>query len=218
MCGRFALYSPYPKLARKVGAAIIERDPVPRYNIPPGTWITSVRQPNPDDTPVLEELWWGYQPGWIKGNSRQVINARSEKIVSSGFYSSSLSKRRCLIPADGWYEWNKATEPKIPNYFCREDRGLIMLAGIWAERDDGTPGVAIITEEARGSAQDIHSRMPLALDDDSIEPWLDPLLTDKESIRNIAQHLDAGLITHWPVSTAVNKPSDDQGAELINPA
>lgn len=218
MCGRFALYSAYPKLARKVGATVVERDPVPRYNIPPGTWIAAVLQTDAGESPVIDDLWWSYAPKWIKGNARQVINAKVEKAHSSGFYTPSYSKRRCLIPADGWYEWDKSATPKQPHYFCREDLEPIFFAGLYAEREDGKLGCAIITEPARGVAETIHSRMPFVLDDESIEPWLDPDLTDKESVRNIALHLDASLIIHWPVSTAVNKPSDDQGAELLNPA
>lgn len=218
MCGRFALYSPYPKLASKTGAVVIDRDPVPRYNVPPGTWVAAVRRADPDEAPVIDDLWWGYTPAWLRGKARQVINARAETVGTSGFFKSSFEKRRCLIPADGWFEWDKATTPKQPHYFCRADREPLFFGGVYAERPDGTLGCAIITEPARGVAEVIHDRMPLILDDDSIEPWLDTDLTDRETIRNVTRHIDAKLITHWPVSTAVNKPSEDQGAELINPA
>lgn len=218
MCGRFALYSPYPKFARRVGAVVSGSDPVPRYNIPPGTWITAVRQPDGNEPPLVDELWWSYAPKWFKGKARQVINARVETVGTSGFFKASYERRRCLIPADGWYEWLKTTTPKTPHYLTRTDREPLFFAGVYAERADGTLGCAIITEQARGAAEAVHGRMPLILDDDCLEPWLDPELTDRESIRNLAQHIDAKLIEHWAVSTAVNKPSEDQGAELINPA
>ncbi|CAM4290360.1 SOS response-associated peptidase family protein [Vreelandella rituensis] len=91
----------------------------------------------------------------------------------------------------------------------------------WAERADGRPGCAIITEPARGPAKAIHDRMPLILDDDSLEAWLDPDLTDREKIRNIVRHIDAELIEHWPVSTAVTNrqrvpPSAKNMASFIN--
>ncbi len=107
---------------------------------------------------------------------------------------------------------------KEPHFLCREDREPLWLAGIWAERVDGTPGCAIFTEPARGTAKEIHSRMPLALDAESLEPWLDPHLTDRETIRNVVHQLEAELITHWSVSTRVNRPGNDEDAELINPA
>lgn len=91
------------------------------------------------------------------------------------------------------------------------------FAAIYAERDDGSLGCAILTEQARGSAVDVHDRMPLILNDDSLAIWIAPDLTDQETICNLVGHIDADLIEHWPVSTAVNKPSEGQGKELINP-
>ena len=79
-------------------------------------------------------------------------------------------------------------------------------------------GCAIVTEPGRGSAAEVHDRMPLILDDDSLEHWLAPDITDKETIKQMVRHIDAGLIEHWAVSTAVNKPAEGQSEELINPA
>lgn len=109
------------------------------------------------------------------------------------------------LPVDG---------KKQPHFLCREDREPIWLAGIWAERADGKPGCAILTEPARGVAKEIHPRMPLALGAESLEHWLDPDLTDRETIRKVVHHLDAEVITHWPVSTRVNRPTNDE-ASLI---
>ncbi|XKH61418.1 SOS response-associated peptidase [Halomonas sediminis] len=217
MCGRFALFSPYSQLARKVGAIMPEREPSPRYNVAPGTWIPVFRRSPENSAPLLDELWWGYRPSWANGKSSQPINARAETVATSGYFKSAFAKHRCLVPANGWYEWIKSTSPKQPHFLCREDREPLFLAGIYAEREDGSLGCAIITEPARGSAAEVHDRMPLILDDDSLESWLDPDLTDRETIRNVVRHIDAELIEHWPVSTAVNKPTEGQGAELINP-
>lgn len=104
-----------------------------------------------------------------------------------------------------------------PHFICRMDSQPLFFAGIYAERDDGSIGCAILTEPARGSASEVHDRMPLILDEDSLKPWLSPDITDRETIRNIVRHIDAELIGHWPVSTAVNKPAEGQGDELINP-
>lgn len=218
MCGRFALFSPYPKLADRIGLPALVEQLEPRYNIPPGTWISAVRHPGAEEPPALDQLWWGYKPKWAGEKAPQPINATLEKVATSGYYKQAFSRGRCLVPADGWYEWLKTDAGKQPYFLCREDRVPLWMAAIWTERADGNPGCAIITEPARGSAEAIHGRMPLLLDDATLEAWLDPDLTDRETIRALVRHLDAGLITHWPVSRAVNKPGEGQGAELINPA
>ncbi|WP_240036564.1 SOS response-associated peptidase family protein [Halomonas urmiana] len=98
---------------------------------------------------------------------------------------------------------------KQQHFLCREDREPIWLAGIWTERPDDKTGCAVLTEPARGVAKDIHYRMPLALDVESLEPWLDSHQTDRETIRHVVHHLNAELITHWLVSTLVNRPSNE---------
>lgn len=218
MCGRFALFTPLDRLARKVGASVPEQKVVFRYNVAPGTWITAVRQASENEPPVIDQMWWGYRPRWAKSTGNQPINARVETVATNAYFKSAFARHRCLIPADGWYEWIKDTKPKQPHYLCRKDRKPLFFAGIFAEREDGSLGCAIITEPARGSATDVHDRMPLILDDASLEHWLAPDLADRETIRSMVHHLDSDLIEHWPVSTLVNKPVEGQGEELINPA
>lgn len=218
MCGRFASYNAYPKLARRLGVVVAEEEPPPRYNIPPGTWITGFRQVAHDAPPEQLELWWGYRPKWAKGKAVQPINARVESVATSGYFKHVFARQRCLIPADGWFEWLATDTGKQPHYLTRIDRGPIAFAGIYAEREDGSLGCAILTEPARGTAAEVHDRMPLILDDASLEPWLDPDLTDRETIRSVVRHLDASLIVHWAVSRAVNRPGNDEDAGLINPA
>lgn len=128
----------------------------------------------------------------------QPLDRRSEQ-VSMHHHPSRYGKPR----------WVRST---------RTDREPVAFAGIYAEREDGSIGCAILTEPARGSAAEVHDRMLLILDDASLEPWLDPDLTDRETIRSIVRYPDAELLEHWPVSRAVNKPAEGQGAELINPA
>ncbi|QOR40641.1 SOS response-associated peptidase [Billgrantia diversa] len=206
MCGRFASYSAYPKLARRMGVVIAEEGPPPRYNIPPGTWISGFRQVAHEAPPEQFELWWGYRPKWAKGKAAQPINARVETVAASGYFNYAFAKQRCLIPADGWFEWLVTETGKQPHYLTR------------TEREDGSLGCAILTAPARGTAAEVHDRMPLILDDASLEPWLDPDLTDRETIRHVVRHLDASLIEHWAVSRAVNRPGNDEDAGLINPA
>lgn len=216
MCGRFALYSQPPAVTRRLGLPEPGKVWVPRYNVSPGTWIIGIRQQVPESEPSIDELWWGYRPAWAKAGAPQPINARVENVATSRYFQTAFRRHRCLIPADGWYEWLPTHHGKQPYFLCRDDREPLFLAGIWVERADGSPGCAILTEPARGRAKDIHDRMPLALDDASLEPWLDADLTDREAIRNIFRHIPADLLTHWPVSQAVNR-AGIEGAELIVP-
>lgn len=160
----------------------------------------------------------GYRPKWAKGKAAQPINARAETVATSSYFKQAFARQRCLIPADGWFEWLATEAGKQPHYLTRADREPIAFAAIYAEREDGSLGCANLTEPARGIAAEVHDRMPLILDDASLEPWLDPDLSDRETIRQVVRHLDSGLIEHWAVSRAVNRPGNDEDARLINPA
>jgi putative SOS response-associated peptidase YedK len=216
MCGRFALYSPYPTLAESLRLPLEVGKIEPRYNVAPGTWITAVRRPDAHNQLTLDELWWGYRPRWADDKAPQPINATVEKVATSNYFKGAFAHHRCLVPADGWYEWVSVEGRKQPHYMARIDREPLWFAGIWTERPDGKPGCAILTEPARGVSKEIHPRMPLALEAESLEPWLDSDLTDRETIRQEVCHLDATLITHWLVGQRVNKPIEDD-AELIKP-
>jgi len=218
MCGRFALYSPYPKLARCIGVPLtrVEQELPARYNVAPGTWIIGVRRPAADEPAVMDALRWGFKPHWAGESAPEPINATVEKVAMSRYFKGAFSHHRCLIPADGWYEWQPQAGGKQPYFFCRQDREPLWLAGIWAQRADGSPGCAILTEPARGFTQDIHPRMPLVLDNDSLETWLDPDLTDRETIRHRVRHLPIDMLTHWAVSKRVGPPQNE-GEGLIEP-
>lgn len=120
-------------------------------------------------------------------------------MATSGYFKHAFARARCIVHADGWFEWLATETGKQPHYLTRTDREPIAFAGIYAERKDGSLGCAILTEPVRGTAAGVHDRMPLILDDASLEPWLDPDLTDRETIRHVVRHLDARLIEHWAV-------------------
>ena len=216
MCGRFALYSPPSRLARRLGVPLTERDLTARYNVAPGTWIIAVRRPAADEPAVMDAFWWGFKPHWAGESAPAPINATVEKVATSRYFKGAFAHHRCLIPADGWYEWQPQADGKQPYFFCRQDREPLWLAGIWAQRADGSPGCAILTEPARGFTQDIHPRMPVVLDDESLEPWLDPDLTDRETIRHLVHHLSIDMLTHWAVSKRVGPPQNE-GEGLVEP-
>ncbi|WP_152479996.1 SOS response-associated peptidase [Halomonas sp. THAF12] len=217
MCGRFAIYSdPPPPLQRLTPRETWEML-TGRYNVAPGTWIAGVRRKGDEAEPSLTRLWWGYRPSWASPDAPQPINARVEKLASSRYFQGAFKHHRCVIPADGWYEWFPQPDGKLPHYLCRADRQMLWLAGIWADYGDGSACCAIISEPARGCARDIHDRMPLVLADDSFNTWLDPELHERDTIRSAVHHLDAQMFTHWAVSTRINRPANDDPS-LIEPA
>lgn len=214
MCGRYNLHD-MPSLEElKVILPLLEEifPPARRHNVAPGTDISAVFMPDAEAPPRLDALWWGYRPEWAGDSAPQPINAKAETVAASRYFKGAFAKHRCLIPANGWYEWITTAEGKQPHYITREDNRLLWFAGIFAPRADDKLGCAIITEPARGSARDVHDRMPLCLTDDSLPLWLDPDLTDRETIRSVVKHVDADAFTHWPVSKRVgNVRNDDAG-------
>ncbi|QFU00981.1 Putative SOS response-associated peptidase YedK [Halomonas sp. THAF5a] len=216
MCGRFALFSDLPRVARRLGLPEPEAQWQPRYNVSPGTWITGVRRSDPDVDAHFDSPWWGYRPHWAGQSGPEPINARAERLDSSRYFRGAFHRHRCLIPADGWYEWLPGEDGKQPYFFAREDREPLFLGAIWEPYADDTACCAIITEPARGIAREIHDRMPLVLDDQSLEAWLNPDLGERDAIRAAVHHLEAAALTAWPVSTRVNR-SDQEGAGLMEP-
>lgn len=216
MCGRFALFSDPPSIASSLKLSLPDDAWQPRYNVAPGTWITGVRRRDVESPPVFDNLWWGFRPHWAGGEAPKPINARAESLSSSKYFRGAFHHHRCLIPADGWYEWMPTESGKQPYFFTREDRQPLFLAGIWEAFEDGTACCAIITEPARGVAKDVHDRMPLILAADSYEAWLDLGLVDRDGMRASAHHLAADALTMWPVSRRVNRTSEE-GAELVVP-
>ena len=217
MCGRFALFSDSPSIASSLKLALPDDVWQPRYNVAPGTWITGVRRRGDESPLEFDNLWWGFRPHWAGGDAPQPINATVEKVAISPYFRGAFAHHRCLVSADGWYEWQAIDGRKQPHYLTRQDGEPLWFAGIWTDRPDGKPGCAILTEPARGVAKAIHPRMPLILDQQSLEPWLDPELTDRETIRHLVHHLPHERLIHWPVSPRVNKPVEDDPA-LIEPS
>lgn len=219
MCGRYVFFTQRQKAAQQLPFRVrdlIDKAEQPRYNVAPGTHVPVVLHRDDESESSFERVWWGYHPHWAGEDAPTPINAKAEKVATSKYYSGAFAHHRCLVPADGWYEWLKTDNGKQPHFICREDRALIWLAGIWMTRPDGEPGLAIITHDARGSAREVHDRMPLALNDDCLEDWLDPDMTERETIRKLIKPIPAKLITHWAVSKEANRVGNDR-AELVEP-
>lgn len=169
MCGRYTLtYSDLDEVAAAVGAVVdpsIAKSHRPRYNIAPSTACIIARPFSTSDKPVLVRAQWG-----LEMNGRLVFNVRAE--TAERRFPSALARRRCVIPADGFYEWTGEREDRRPLWFHRPDGGLLLMAGIFDERPNATPTFAVLTTAARPPVSEIHLRMPLLFSPDGAAQWI----------------------------------------------
>ncbi|MDA8336987.1 MAG: SOS response-associated peptidase [Peptococcaceae bacterium] len=211
MCGRFTLTGPTGAVAGHFQAVPRFQDAGPRYNIAPGQDIGVVV--NGSVPRQLIAMRWGLVPGWARpGQSgHPLINARAETVIQKPSFREAFRHRRCLVPADGWYEWQRTAGGKIP-YRLVCGAGLFALAGIWNPgRNDGEPSTcAVLTTAAAGGILPIHDRMPLILAaTGEYAAWLDPAGTPVDLLRTYE-----GEVSAYRVTTAVNSARVDS-PELI---
>jgi putative SOS response-associated peptidase YedK len=183
----------------------------------------------------LRPLRWGLVPSWAKDPSvgARMINARMETVHEKPAFRTAFAKRRCLLPADGYYEWVTAAGPlagkthKQPYFIAPADGSVMAMAGLyeyWRDRsvaDDDAPGAwlttcTVITTDATDAAGRIHPRMPLTLPPDAYDSWLDPRHHDTEQLRSLLQLPAHGEVEVRAVSTAVNSVRNN-GPELLGP-
>ncbi len=207
MCGRFALYPPLGDIARVyLGTSGPDAEPGPRGDITPGVRIPIIyTDPDAGDRPQVAEAHWGYRPRWAGTDAPRPINARAERAATSPFFREAFAQRRCLIPASGWYEWQRTEHGRQPYYITLADPAsgeVLLLAGLWeAAGEDGTGRCcAILTEPANGALASIHPRQPVALDPACRWAWLDPARTERAAIKAAARRLPPGRLTAQPTS------------------
>ena len=217
MCGRYALYTTPISLAEKLKIPPPPFDLKARYNIAPGTWILGVHYSEPQSKAVFDQFWWGFRPNGAGANAPQPINAKAENLETSRYFRGAFHRHRCLIPANGWYEWQNLLSGKQPYYITHTQKEPLFFAGVWEVYADQQLCCAIVTEPARGALERIHPRMPVVLDESAWLAWLDPERRDRDAIRSGIHHLPANLLTTWPVSTSVNRAANDD-ASLIKRA
>jgi putative SOS response-associated peptidase YedK len=210
MCGRYVLNASSADIADALGVTK-GRDLIPSFNIPPGTaqWIAHSAG---GDEVVFEQLWWGYRPVWAGDDAPKPINARAEKAASSPFFRDAFARYRCVVPATGWYEWQKQEGAKTP-YYVTTNSSLMFFAGLYdPPRENSKGSFAIITQPAAIPIGFIHPRMPVVLDPVCLRDWLDPSRTTRDELRAVTRPLDPTELTAWPVDTRVNKPANDDAA------
>jgi putative SOS response-associated peptidase YedK len=223
MCGRYSLTDPDPRRMRArfgLGESV-QISEEPRYNIAPTDPVLAVRR-DEDGSRDLGRLRWGLVPGrWAERRSGPpLINARVETLATQAAFAESFRERRCLIPADGFYEWRSDERAKRPVWIARPDGDLFAFAGIWAELRPGSGeqpllSCAIVTCEPNDLIRPIHDRMPVILAPDAEESWLSPELDEDELLSVLAPAPDDMLRT-VEVNDAVNDVRRD-GPELLEP-
>ena len=210
MCGRYTLATPVEALKEEfeVGGPVPEL--APSFNVAPAEEVAVVREDG--GYRRLELLRWGLVPFWADdpGIGQRMINARAETAPDKPAFRAAFRKRRCLIPADGFYEWQRADGgPKQPFHIRRRDGRPFAFAGIWEDwRDGKVRSCAILTTDANEELQKVHHRMPVILDREDYGRWLDPEAGEKD-LRVLLQPYAADDLEFYPVDRWVNKPSND---------
>ncbi|AWW35628.1 SOS response-associated peptidase [Streptomyces cadmiisoli] len=241
MCGRYASTRSPQDLVQhfQVTDWQAEETLAPSWNVAPTDQVWAVLERTPrdgDDAATvgreLRPLRWGLVPSWAKDEKigARMINARVETVHEKPAYRSAFAKRRCLLPADGFYEWQQATDPatgkvrKQPYFIHPTDDQVMALAGLYEywrnpEIKDDDPAAwlttcTIITMDATDAAGRVHPRMPLALSPDHYDDWLDPERQDPGDLRGLLTQPAGGVLDARPVSTAVNSVRNN-GPQLI---
>lgn len=207
MCGRY-ITPDEAALEREWGLSV-PPDFTQSFNFAPSLRAPVIRL-DEHGAPDLSLLVWGFQPSWSK---RAWINARAETVFESKAFASAARKRRLIVPAIGWYEWQGSKAPKQPYVFHREGFTPFAFAGIWTARetDDGWErSFAIVTTEATGALAAIHHRKPVALGRDDQQAWLAADLDEGDAAALLVG--DALEVSAYPVSTYVNKPENNDPA------
>jgi putative SOS response-associated peptidase YedK len=215
MCGRFvqvsAVNALHPLLTYAVPLELF-----PNYNLAPTQRAVVIREHADNREGVL--MRWGLIPSWAKDKKIAQINARADTVATKPMFRSSFKKRRCIIPADGYFEWKTVGGQKYPYLHRMRDGSPLIFAGLWERwegEDEPLESFALITTDANATASQVHNRMPVVLRMDSWEPWLDSD-TDSSTLTSLLVPMAGDGLEVFPVSVAVNSPKNNR-PELIEP-
>jgi putative SOS response-associated peptidase YedK len=215
MCGRYRLSRRKQFIEEYFATEPSEVDWTPRFNIAPTQPVLTIRQHPKEPIRSLSMMRWGLVPSWAQDSSRgaSMINARAETAAAKPAFRDPLKLRRCLIPADGFYEWQKTTSGKQPYCFEVNEGELFAFAGIW-DRWMDPKGIAIetcsiFTTTPNAMTSDVHDRMPVILSNHDYDLWLDPGLADVATASDLLKPFPATTMGRYPVSTKVNVVAND---------
>ena len=218
MCGRYAITTA-PEAIRQLFGYLEQPNLPPRYNVAPTQPVPIVRMT--EEKRHFALVRWGLIPAWVKDprTFSLVINARGDSVLDKPAFKNAMKYRRCLFPADGFYEWERKGERKQPYFVRRKGGGPLAFAGLWESwmgpNGEEQETAAIITTGASASIAHIHDRMPVIVAPEAFDSWLDPKV-DAEMAMAVIQPAKDETIEHYPVSRAVNRHENDT-AKLVEP-
>ena len=215
MCGRYTLKTPPAELAELFGLG----DPpalAPRYNIAPTQPVPAVRS-SAGDGREWALLRWGLVPGWADDPSvgNRMINARAETVAAKAAFRNALKNRRCLVAADGFYEWKREGRQKQPFHIRLRGGGPFAFAGLWERWTKGgepLESCTFLTTGPNELMQPLHDRMPVIIAPEDFDLWLDPAVRDAEALAHLLRPFPAERMEAFPVSKHVNSPTRDDPA------
>jgi putative SOS response-associated peptidase YedK len=220
MCGRYVLNAP-EDLSERFQLRQLTINLPKTYNAAPSQMLPIIRED--DGERAAELMQWGLIPRWRKPGEKDnfaPINARSETILEKPMFKNLIGKRRCLVPANGFYEWQKRNGAKQPYFIGVKDDPTFAFAGLYDfhkdEADEWQGSYTILTTSANKLMEEIHDRMPVILRKEDEEEWLSPEVTDPVEIMHFLQPFPAKDMEAYEISTAVNNVRND-GEELIKP-
>jgi len=215
MCGRYRLSRRKQIIEEHFDSISGEEDWSPRYNIAPTQPIPVIRQNPKEPVRELSLMRWGLIPSWAEDASgaARMINASSETAATKPAFRDSMKDRRCLIPADGFYEWVRTGKAKQPFCFEVNQGQLFAFAGLWDRWKDPSghwvKSCSILTTTPNAVVSAIHDRMPVILDRVAYDLWLDPGMTNVAAVSELLKPYDARQMRCYPVSTRVNHVVND---------
>ena len=213
MCGRYSLTSSLNELAQRFEFDSEPEGFVPRYNVAPTQQVLAVVGGEPRRAGFMR---WGLIPSWSKDgpSSRPLINARAETVAEKPSFRDSLKRRRCLILADGFYEWQKVGDGKRPMRVTMRSGEPFAFAGLWSKWTDAEgssiSSCAIITTAANEVLKPIHHRMPVILSKEVEDLWLDTALDDSQTLTQLLEPFPEDALEAYEVSALVNSASNDR--------
>ena len=220
MCGRYTLSSTPSRINARFNVQV-DPDLKPSYNVAPGTDVLIVRAGTDTGERVSEAAYWGFTPAWVKpgGRGPRPINARSDSVASKSMFKNAFARRRCILPADGFYEWKALDHGKQPWLIRLRDGGVFGFAGIYEPGNETTgnqPSCAILTTDANSLMRPIHGRMPVIIEPDNYSRWLELAQAPGEQIEQLLHPYKPDDLVAYPVSKRVNSAGNND-QDLLAP-
>ena len=218
MCGRFTLSSSGKRLREHFALSAVPEEIIPRYNIAPTQPVLVI--PNRSQR-LLREARWGLVPHWADSLAvgHRMINARAETLATRAAFRAALERRRCIIPADGFYEWKREGTQRAPFFIHPRGGELIGFAGLWdiwrSPHGESVASCTIITTAPNELIAPLHDRMPVILDPKTYDAWLSPRPQPAEALLPLLVPAPSNALEFYPVSPLVNSPNNEDPACIL---